>query len=262
MAAVAGAPIAPLAAAPQAVISPQKQRALDEREAQAAVQAETDAPVPAEAIADDLADQALGELELERPDDSDTADTDAPAADGDTADEDGDADHADADDAPQRRQGNELAMARKQRTGVVVSDRMNKTVVVGVERTVVHPLYKKVLRRRKQYKAHDETNVCALGDQVLIEECRPLSRQKQWRVVEILQRHEVADVQPRDIQAPALIQDEPAAAPEPEASAAAEAPETGPPRPRARTLLPARLPSTRPLPTRPLPTSPRRAGDA
>ena len=120
-------------------------------------------------------------------------------------------------------------MARKQRTGVVVSDRMNKTVVVRVERTVVHPLYKKVLRRRKQYKAHDETNVCALGDQVLIEECRPLSRQKQWRVVEILQRHEVADVQPRDIQAPALIQDEPAAAPEPEASAAAEAPETGPP---------------------------------
>ena len=100
LAAVAGAPIAPLAAAPQAVISPQKQRALDEREAQAAVQAETDAPVPAEAIADDLADQALGELELERPDDSDTADTDAPAADGDTADEDGDADHADADDAP------------------------------------------------------------------------------------------------------------------------------------------------------------------
>ena len=95
-------------------------------------------------------------------------------------------------------------MARKQRTGVVVSDKMDKTVVVRVERTVQHPLYKKIMRRRKQFQAHDETNVCALGDQVLIEECRPLSRHKQWRVVEILERHEVADVQPRDIQAPAL----------------------------------------------------------
>ena len=108
-------------------------------------------------------------------------------------------------------------MARKQRTGVVVSDKMDKTVVVRVQRTVVHPLYKKVLRRRKQYKAHDETNVCALGDQVLIEECRPLSRHKQWRVVEILERHEVADVQPQDIQAPVLEEEvEQAAAPAPE----------------------------------------------
>jgi len=102
-------------------------------------------------------------------------------------------------------------MARKQRTGVVQSDKMDKTVVVMVERTVTHPLYKKVLRRRKQYQAHDEANSCALGDKVLIEECRPLSKNKHWRVIEILERHEVADIQPRDISAPAL---EPPTAPD------------------------------------------------
>lgn len=123
-------------------------------------------------------------------------------------------------------------MARKQRTGVVVSDKMDKTVVVRVQRTVTHPLYKKVLRRRKQYQAHDETNVCALGDQVLIEECRPLSKHKQWRVVEILERHEVAEIQPGEIQAPVI---EPPA-PAPEAPAAAPAPE-------APTAAPAEDPS-------------------
>ena len=107
-------------------------------------------------------------------------------------------------------------MARKQRTGVVQSDKMEKTVVVMVERTVTHPLYKKVLRRRKQYQAHDETNACALGDKVRIEECRPISKNKHWRVVEILERHEVADIQPRDISAPAL--DTPAAVTAPAAS--------------------------------------------
>ena len=104
-------------------------------------------------------------------------------------------------------------MARKQRTGVVVSDKMDKTVVVRVQRTVRHPLYKKVLRRRKQFQAHDETNVCAMGDQVLIEECRPLSKHKQWRVVQILERHEVADVQPGEIQAPELGTAQPASTP-------------------------------------------------
>ena len=101
-------------------------------------------------------------------------------------------------------------MPRKQRTGVVVSDKMDKTVVVRVERTVAHPLYKKVLRRRKKYQAHDETNVCALGDTVLIEECRPLSKHKHWRVLRIVERHEVAELQPREISAPAL--DEPTVA--------------------------------------------------
>ena len=92
-------------------------------------------------------------------------------------------------------------MARKQRIGVVVSDKMDKTVVVQVERTVAHPLYGKILRRRKKFKAHDETNVCRAGDRVVIEECRPLSKEKHWRVVQILERHEVAEVQPRQIDA-------------------------------------------------------------
>jgi small subunit ribosomal protein S17 len=62
---------------------------------------------------------------------------------------------------------------RKERTGVIVSDRMQKTVVVTVERAVTHPKYKKILRRRTNVKAHDETNQCRIGDRVLIVECRP-----------------------------------------------------------------------------------------
>ena len=80
---------------------------------------------------------------------------------------------------------------RKERTGVVVSDRMQKTVVVTVERTVTHPKYKKILRRRTNVKAHDETNQCRVGDRVLIVECRPLSRDKRWRVSKILERAQV-----------------------------------------------------------------------
>ena len=99
-------------------------------------------------------------------------------------------------------------MTRKQRSGVVMSDAMRKTVVVQIERTVTHPLYKKVLRRRKRYQAHDETNACERGDTVLIEECRPLSKHKHWRVVRILERHEVADVQPTEIAAPSLDDEE------------------------------------------------------
>ena len=100
-------------------------------------------------------------------------------------------------------------MARKQRVGVAVADANHKTVVVRVERTVRHPLYKKTMRRRKRFLAHDEANDCRNGDRVLIEECRPLSRRKTWRVVEILERHEVAEIQPGEIQAPTL--DAPAA---------------------------------------------------
>ena len=92
-------------------------------------------------------------------------------------------------------------MARKQRIGVVVSDKMDKTVVVQVERTVAAPLYGKILRRRKKFKAHDQTNVCRAGDRVMIEECRPISKEKHWRVTQILERHEVAEVQPRQIDA-------------------------------------------------------------
>jgi small subunit ribosomal protein S17 len=79
---------------------------------------------------------------------------------------------------------------RKQLVGWVSSNKMDKTVVVKVERTVRHRLYGKVLRQVKKYKAHDEQNECQIGDQVRILESRPLSREKRWRVVEILERAE------------------------------------------------------------------------
>jgi small subunit ribosomal protein S17 len=77
---------------------------------------------------------------------------------------------------------------RKTREGLVVSDKMEKTVVVEVEDRVKHPLYGKVLRRTRKLKVHDEQNSCGIGDRVLIMETRPLSATKRWRVVEILER--------------------------------------------------------------------------
>jgi len=77
---------------------------------------------------------------------------------------------------------------QKVREGVVVSDKMEKTVVVAVDRLVKHPLYKKYVRRRKRYKVHDEENRCSVGDRVLIAETRPLSRDKRWRVRTILDK--------------------------------------------------------------------------
>ena len=75
---------------------------------------------------------------------------------------------------------------RKVRTGVVISNKMDKTVVVEVSRTVIHPVYKKYVRRRKRFMAHDEQNRCRIGDQVMIVETRPLSRHKNWRVRKIV----------------------------------------------------------------------------
>lgn len=77
---------------------------------------------------------------------------------------------------------------RKTRVGMVVSDRMDKTVVVEVKRLVAHPLYHKIIRRRSKLKAHDEQNACQIGDKVLLEETRPLSRDKRWRVKQILEK--------------------------------------------------------------------------
>jgi small subunit ribosomal protein S17 len=77
---------------------------------------------------------------------------------------------------------------RKVREGLVVSDKMNKTVVVAVEDRVKHPLYGKVLRRTNKLNAHDEQNACGIGDRVLLMETRPLSATKRWRVVEILEK--------------------------------------------------------------------------
>jgi small subunit ribosomal protein S17 len=77
---------------------------------------------------------------------------------------------------------------RKVREGLVVSDKMDKTVVVAVEDRVKHPLYGKIIRRTTKYKAHDEANECGVGDRVRLMETRPLSATKRWRVVEILEK--------------------------------------------------------------------------
>ena len=77
--------------------------------------------------------------------------------------------------------------SKKTKIGIVTSDKMQKTVVVAIEKLVTHPLYKKIIKRTKTLKAHDENNKCKVGDKVLITETRPLSKDKSWRVVEILE---------------------------------------------------------------------------
>ena len=77
---------------------------------------------------------------------------------------------------------------RKTKVGVVISDKMDKTIVVAVLETVAHPLYKKTVRRTYKLKAHDENNVCGIGDRVRVMETRPLSKDKRWRLVEILEK--------------------------------------------------------------------------
>ena len=78
---------------------------------------------------------------------------------------------------------------RKTRVGIVVSDKMDKTVVVKVDNMVKHPVYKKYIKRRVTCKAHDEQNACAVGDKVLIVESRPLSKDKRWRVRQVLEKN-------------------------------------------------------------------------
>jgi small subunit ribosomal protein S17 len=77
---------------------------------------------------------------------------------------------------------------RQEKVGIVTSNKMQKTVVVTVERQVIHPLYKRVVRRSKKFLAHDEKNECQVGDTVRIQETRPLSRAKRWRVVQIIRK--------------------------------------------------------------------------
>ena len=92
-------------------------------------------------------------------------------------------------------------MARKHKTrlGRVVSNRMKKTVVVSVETPKRHLLYRKTIKRVVKYKAHDENNECGFGDVVRIIEMRPLSKQKRWRVAEIVTKAELVEVQPTEI---------------------------------------------------------------
>ena len=79
---------------------------------------------------------------------------------------------------------------KRELLGLITSDKMDKTVVVTVERLEKRPVFKKYVRRRTKFKAHDEKNECKMGDKVLIRECRPLSKDKCWRVVDILERQE------------------------------------------------------------------------
>jgi small subunit ribosomal protein S17 len=83
---------------------------------------------------------------------------------------------------------NERTTSRKTRVGTVVSDKMDKTIVVAVEDRVAHPLYKKIIRRTYKLKAHDENNECGIGDRVKVMETRPLSKDKRWRLVEIIEK--------------------------------------------------------------------------
>ena len=88
---------------------------------------------------------------------------------------------------------------RKTRLGRVISDKMQKTVIVAVDTPRKHPLYKKTIRRVVKYKAHDEKRECKVGDTVRIVETRPLSREKRWRVAEIITKGEVAEIKPQEV---------------------------------------------------------------
>jgi small subunit ribosomal protein S17 len=119
---------------------------------------------------------------------------------------------------------------QKTMTGVVVSDKMDKTVIVAVEKPRRHRIYGKTLRRTERYKAHDPENVCRLGDRVRLVETRPLSKEKRWRVVEILQHKEVAEIKPSVIgqeleQGRLETPDEAGTAPSPAVTDAAESAE-------------------------------------
>lgn len=82
----------------------------------------------------------------------------------------------------------EQKSSKKMRFGTVVSNKMEKTVVVTIDRIVPHPMYRKLIRRRSKFKAHDAENICQIGDRVLIEASRPLSKTKRWVVVKVVER--------------------------------------------------------------------------
>ena len=94
---------------------------------------------------------------------------------------------------------------RKTLVGRVASDKMEKTVVVVVETRKPHPLYRRIIKRSKRFKVHDETNHCVVGDLVRIVESRPLSKDKRWQVMDVLSKGHVAEVQPTDIGAEPVI---------------------------------------------------------
>lgn len=83
---------------------------------------------------------------------------------------------------------NEVKSGRKIRMGVVSSDKMEKTVVITVERQFAHPIYKKIVKKTKKFMAHDENNECRIGDRVRIQESRPLSARKRWKIIDVVER--------------------------------------------------------------------------
>lgn len=105
-----------------------------------------------------------------------------------------------------------MGSQEKLQTGTVVSNKMDKTVVVRIDRSKRHRLYGKTMHVSRRYKAHDENNECRLGDIVRIAETRPMSREKRWRVVEVVVKGDVAEVAPRDIGANILEETRVAAA--------------------------------------------------
>jgi small subunit ribosomal protein S17 len=117
-----------------------------------------------------------------------------------------------------------MATQEKAQVGTVVSTKMDKTVVVRIDRQKRHRLYGKTIRTTHRYKAHDENNECSLGDIVRISETRPLSKEKRWRVMEIITKGDVAEVAPRDIGARIIEETLEAAAAEEAARKPAEAP--------------------------------------
>jgi len=88
---------------------------------------------------------------------------------------------------------------QKERVGEVISDKMDKTVVVQSEVSARHPLYNKTIKRSVKYKAHDEHNICKVGDQVKIIESKPFSHDKRWRIAEIIRKGETVDIKPKEI---------------------------------------------------------------
>ncbi|RLT27427.1 MAG: 30S ribosomal protein S17 [Chloroflexi bacterium] len=94
-----------------------------------------------------------------------------------------------------------VAINHKSRVGTVVSDKGDQTIIVAIERAAPHRLYHKVIRRTKRYPVHDPNNSATLGDTVRIEECRPISKTKRWRLVEVIVERAVAEVAPTSIDA-------------------------------------------------------------
>ena len=82
-------------------------------------------------------------------------------------------------------------MPVKQQNGIVISNKMNKTIVVKIENRYPHPIYSKILVKTKKYLAHDEQNKCNIGDQVLVQECRPLSKRKHWKLIKIISKSSI-----------------------------------------------------------------------